>query len=315
MIDESKIFDIPKNEHFFDHEFLFFRKRLIKTIEYLSKYNLQNVDYIRITHSHEIYVKRYFNLIDKFRLNEIRKFINETGLKGIIFRDNNITKHQYFNDIILHQGYPYFLGMTTPNRFRIEDRKFDKKFLCLNLQPRPYRLKILEFFYKNNISENSYLTHNFSILDNDSKTLHLDEHLDSLYENPYAASSYIPTYLNYNSFCNVVTETCFYGSNINFITEKTEKCFSAGQPFIIISNPYFLKKLKELGYKTFSDFWDESYDEEEDDEVRMEMIFDEIKKINLLSYDELSKIYSEMIPILKHNQKINSDWYLKNLNK
>jgi len=319
MINENKILDIPKNEHWFDHNFIFLRKYLIKTIEYLRSYlnqhNLKNIDYIRITHSHEIYVKKYFNLIDEFRLKEINKFINEIGLKGIIFRDNNMADGVYFNDNILHQGYPYFLGMTTPNRFRIEDRKFDKKFLCLNLRPRPYRFKILEFFYQNGIDKNTYLTHNFPILDKDVKTLDLNEHLDSLYENPFAASSYIPTYLNYNTFCNIITETVFYGNNINFITEKTEKCFTAGQPFIVVSNPYFLKKLKELGYKTFSDFWDESYDDEEDDEIRMQMIFNEIKKINLLSYDELSKMYSKMIPILKHNQKINSDWYLKNFNK
>ena len=36
----------------------------------------------------------------------------------------------------------------------------------------------------------------------------------------------------------------------------------------MISHSHTLKKLKEFGFKTFSDWWDESYDTEEDDSRR-----------------------------------------------
>jgi hypothetical protein len=36
-----------------------------------------------------------------------------------------------------------------------------------------------------------------------------------------------------------------------FLTEKTFKPLALGMPFIVIGNPYILKRLRSLGYKTF----------------------------------------------------------------
>jgi len=119
--------------------------------------------------------------------------------------------------------------------------------------------------------------------------------------------------INYTSFCNIVTETNYDKHNLEFISEKTEKCFSAAQPFVLVSTPNSLKKLREFGFKTFSDWWDESYDDEVDDYKRMKKIQDTIKYINSMSNDELHSIYQEMIPILQENQFTNYQWYLKNL--
>jgi len=203
--------------------------------------------------------------------------------------------------------------MTTPGRFKLSKRNFIKKFCCLNLLPRENKTYIVEFLYNSNIDKNCYLTHNFHILDKLPKTLELNLKKDKLLVNAFSQSSYLPTMVNYNTFCNIVTETCYRENDITFITEKTEKCFSAGQPFIIVSTPYFLKKLKKLGYKTFSDFWDESYDLIEDGDDRFKVIKSVITKLNSLSIKELEEMYVKMLPILRHNQRINKEWYYKNL--
>jgi hypothetical protein len=77
-----------------------------------------------------------------------------------------------------------------------------------------------------------------------------------------------------------------------FPTEKTYKVMSCKTPFIAYTTPYFLKELKQLGYKTFSPWIDESYDDIEDDTVRSSTIAQEIERINNLdttSYDILVK--------------------------
>lgn len=55
----------------------------------------------------------------------------------------------------------------------------------------------------------------------------------------------------------VETETKYF-----FITEKTTKPIRAGIPFVMIAQENYLKKLKQLGFKTFHPYINESYDQE-----------------------------------------------------
>ena len=51
------------------------------------------------------------------------------------------------------------------------------------------------------------------------------------------------------------------------------------QPFIVLGRPHMLKYLKEIGFKTFDWLIDETYDSIEDNELRMEMVKNEILKL------------------------------------
>jgi hypothetical protein len=66
--------------------------------------------------------------------------------------------------------------------------------------------------------------------------------------------------------------------------------------------PYTLKYLKEIGFKTFDPYINESYDLIEDNEIRFEMIVNEIKRLNELSIIELDKMIEDVTDILIHNQ-------------
>jgi hypothetical protein len=103
-------------------------------------------------------------------------------------------------------------------------------------------------------------------------------------------------------YFNIVTESC-YNEDCIYMSEKIFKPISNLVPFIIVSTPFFLKKLREIGYKTFHPWINESYDEEVDNDKRFFMILDEIKRLCSMSKEEIHKWYYEMEDILLYNQE------------
>jgi hypothetical protein len=106
--------------------------------------------------------------------------------------------------------------------------------------------------------------------------------------------------LHVNTFVNVLTETLYENETI-FLTEKIYKPIFACQPFIVFGNPGTLSELRELGFKTFGDFWDESYDDELCFHVRLEKIISIMKDLTKKTNKELLEITQQLIPILEHN--------------
>lgn len=104
-------------------------------------------------------------------------------------------------------------------------------------------------------------------------------------------------------FCDVVTESRFAQPTGNY-SEKTFHPMWYKKPFVLVAPPNTLKLLKEHGYKTFNDFWDESYDDIQGNEERLFKIFETIESINSKSIEELQDMYTKMKPILEHNFKI-----------
>ena len=74
-------------------------------------------------------------------------------------------------------------------------------------------------------------------------------------------------------------------------------------PFVFVGNYHGLKKLKELGYRTFHPYINEEYDNIEDSIQRMKAIVKEIKRLTDLSFDEWHVLKEKLNPILKWNRK------------
>lgn len=89
-----------------------------------------------------------------------------------------------------------------------------------------------------------------------------------------------------------------------FHTEKTWKTIRAKHPFIITSVPYVLQGLRELGYKTFHPYIDESYDTIEDDETRVMAIMDEVERLCNMTDDETREWLANVQPICDFNYKL-----------
>jgi hypothetical protein len=104
-------------------------------------------------------------------------------------------------------------------------------------------------------------------------------------------------------FIDIVTESRYAQPTGNF-SEKTLQAIFFKKPFILVAPPKTLEYLHTLGFKTFSEFWDESYDDEHDHEVRLVKILKLIDMINDKSIDELREIYEKMKEIIEHNFEI-----------
>ena len=87
-----------------------------------------------------------------------------------------------------------------------------------------------------------------------------------------------------------------------YITEKTYKAIAYGSPFCILGDDGSLDYIKNLGFKTFDTFWDESYDYGSDQE-KINKITMIVKNICSKSVSELNTLYKEMLPTLRHNQE------------
>jgi hypothetical protein len=94
-----------------------------------------------------------------------------------------------------------------------------------------------------------------------------------------------------------------------FATEKFYKTILCQTPFIAVTTPGFLKEIKEMGYKTFSPFIDESYDEISNDRKRIQAVVKEIERLNNLSDDDFWSGVSYLESITKHNSSLLSRLY------
>jgi len=106
-----------------------------------------------------------------------------------------------------------------------------------------------------------------------------------------------------DSFCDVITETRFGQPTGNY-SEKVYQAMLFVKPFILVAPPYTLEYLRSHGYKTFSDFWDESYDTETHHGLRLGKIFQQIDKIQSMTFVELRDMYVAMKSVLEHNRDL-----------
>lgn len=107
-----------------------------------------------------------------------------------------------------------------------------------------------------------------------------------------------------NTYFSLVSETFFFDNDAVFFTEKTFKPIAFKHPFILISSPLQLDSLRELGYKTFHPFINESYDTELDDTKRLKLILKEVERLVNLTQNELFEFIDNVVPIVEHNYKV-----------
>ena len=116
----------------------------------------------------------------------------------------------------------------------------------------------------------------------------------------YADEYHFPTQETKSAFCTVVNE-CTFAWPYAHVSEKVLMPVKVHRPFLLVAPPYSLEYMKELGFKTFDKWFDESYDTETDHVKRMCKIMIEIDKVNDYTYNECRDMLNQMQDILKHN--------------
>jgi hypothetical protein len=90
--------------------------------------------------------------------------------------------------------------------------------------------------------------------------------------------------------CIAIVNETRYGQPTGYFSEKTFDPMRMCMPFIEVSSPHTLQYLKDLGFKTFHHFWDESYDEIENHTDRFIKICELITYLDELPDNELRAI-------------------------
>jgi len=103
-----------------------------------------------------------------------------------------------------------------------------------------------------------------------------------------------------DSMFYVPTETIYFGKRLH-ITEKTFKAIALEMPFILVAPAHSLEYLRSYGFQTFSDTINESYDDEEDDLLRIQKVGQLLEDINNLSVTEKQHIWKHCSRAATHN--------------
>jgi hypothetical protein len=103
-----------------------------------------------------------------------------------------------------------------------------------------------------------------------------------------------------DSLVYVPTETVYFGRRTH-ITEKTFKAIALEMPFVLVAPAGSLEYLREYGFQTFADIFDESYDTETDDILRVEKVVKLLKDLDGLSAKERQQIHRACLPRVEHN--------------
>jgi hypothetical protein len=103
-----------------------------------------------------------------------------------------------------------------------------------------------------------------------------------------------------DSLVYVPTETVYFGQRTH-ITEKTFKAIALEMPFVLVAAAGSLEYMRSYGFKTFSGIFDESYDVETNDILRIEKVTKLLKQLDTLSPKERQAVHVACLPIVQHN--------------
>jgi hypothetical protein len=110
-----------------------------------------------------------------------------------------------------------------------------------------------------------------------------------IYEKPYNDTKY-----------SLVSETNDVGNEV-FMTEKIWKAIIAKHVFVVHGNYLYLQKLREMGFKTFGSYIDESYDLELHRGKKIDQINDVCKKLISMNWQDL---YLQTKALRQHNHDL-----------
>jgi hypothetical protein len=169
-------------------------------------------------------------------------------------------------------------------------KKYD--FLYLNKQPRDHRVILYNKLLKENVLSNSLYT-NWP-----TRKLPPEYELPWAQDYPQHGMDQDITEMPYiDTVCSIVSETNDNDYEV-FMTEKIWKPIMAQHVFVVHGNYLYLQKLREIGFKTFGSYLDESYDLEQDPNKRIDKIVSLCKELKTKKWQD---IYLQTKALRQHN--------------
>jgi len=104
-----------------------------------------------------------------------------------------------------------------------------------------------------------------------------------------------------HTHCSVVLETVYDRIHL---TEKTLRPLACGHPFLLLNGAGALEKIREYGFKTFQPYINESYDKEPNPNKRMQMVLNEMRRINSATEKYQHWIWNGCEEIANYNKRL-----------
>jgi hypothetical protein len=233
----------------------------------------------------------------------------------------DLEKYQKLDQLILVYYWSHAIIARDWYRFaeHVDFQKKPKKlFLIYNRAwtgTREYRLKFSDLLIDAELVKHCQTTFNPQDYETD---LHYTNHIFQTkkwqpthtlekYFPPNCASANSSADFEVVDYCSteveVVLETLF-DDNRWHLTEKILRPIACGQPFILACTPGSLEYLKQYGFQTYQDVWNEDYDSIIDPESRLHRIIDLMKYLAGLDDRQKKDIMHRAQKIADHNRKL-----------
>lgn len=277
-------------------------------------------------------IDRYPNDFSIREFEIIRLIIKETNVNNVVFHcEYNLGSiMDRYQDLNI-QYFDIFVALTLSAVFQskrtLDPDRLEYKICCFNHRAETYRTVVAALLYdmpdtlvtlgkamsilelqknrsmplsKFDISIRQRIIANLGKIMNNGGSISWDIEVPSTYKMLTMQEQWNTINAINKSFCTLVTETRYTTELINF-SEKTIKPILAKKPFVLLAPPNTLKFLRQLGFKTFDKWWDESYDDITDHNIRLEKVYSIIEEIIKKPAEELQQVLIEMDEILKYN--------------
>ncbi len=190
----------------------------------------------------------------------------DTGIKNIQYPEIDIKHIKWTGGTSWFWFIMYEKHKGKTFNFDHSKKKYD--FLYLNKQSRAHRKKLYEELLNKGILQNSLHTRwplrklpaEYELpWAQDYPQYGMDQ---DIYEKPYNDTA-----------CSIVAETNDNDYEV-FMTEKIWKPIMAQQFFVVHGNYLYLQKLRDMGFRTFNNYFEEAYDLDRDPNMRIDTIVD-----------------------------------------
>ena len=266
---------------------------------------------------------RYFDF-DLLLFSDIE--FNTTGtidrwLKGLEFRKNTkylmavggLEYYSVFGNTIYRPWWSF--NLVSKNTYQDVDSA-DKPFVfdCLLGARKPHRDLVMSLMQTQNMLGNSIVNYRdvfnaptqvdeslraaTELILQDQKLCYpyVSPNLDPAWEVQeqvtYSVSDIVPWEIYRQTRYSIISETLYHNGSF-FFSEKTTKAMFGKRLFLIFSCAGFLTRLRSLGFKTFDNVIDESYDLEPNDARRFNMAFQQAKKLSRMDYKQVQELTAE----------------------
>jgi len=289
---------------------------IISLVEFLSSNQGNDIEIEVNQESHCLRFCGIYDLIDKFNFSSVT-----------IYTANAVEHHDKY---LIKSPYPWYHWLESIHKFdRLIEYNWDQSttFGCFYGRPSASRIGIASYLHKNYPTQ-SLIKLRFNTTDESLRknfelqklyswhpeimpdVADLFDNIDR-YQSTHHAYDYTTFEYDYGNdinlqyrhiFVDIVVEAALAGNSF-YPTEKVVRAILCKKPFIAMAPTFYLRYLRQMGFKTFGEVWSEDYDDL-GLKNRYFSILQLIDKLAGLSTDQLLALNNKIQSIVNHNYQL-----------